>query len=284
MKDHFNFPNNDGGTPTLFVCAIPIGHVGDMTVRVRSCLMNTAVIFCEDTRQAQACLLAQGIWTNQRLIRMDQHQEKASFVQFDRCIATESVAYMTDAGSPAVSDPGAMLVAHARRMAIPVVTLPGPSALTAFLSGAGVLCHSFHFGGFFPRKLGDQDRQYDARITRQEVGIWLESPHRIVATIQRLSARYPSVEVVLAKELTKPHERYIFGTAMAVHSTLQSMDVRGEWIMMVDARSYVTDEQTRYNTVAKELKKIGILPKQIKPLSGVLSLNKNQLYEAYLRA
>ena len=121
--------------------------------------------WAEDTRQIQRLLKQLGIFRDQQLIRMDQYQEKRSFAAFETLISTQDVAYVSDAGSPGLSDPGALLVDYCRSNNIQVKCLPGPSALTTFIAGAGVLMGAFQFLGFFPRKEGDRKVCVDQLIT-----------------------------------------------------------------------------------------------------------------------
>ena len=165
---------------TLYVCVVPIGHDGDISHRVRDCLTTVPVIFCEDTRKTALLLKRLGIFLSQSLYRMDSHQESRSLVGFDRMISNGDVAGVTDAGAPGISDPGAGLVAHARRASILIKILPGVSSLSAFISGCGVSFSSFYFGGFLLKKISSLRRVIDACIAEQHVGIWFESPRRIL--------------------------------------------------------------------------------------------------------
>ena len=157
-------------------------------------MKTISVIFCEDTRVAKQFLIEQGIWTQQKLIRMDQFQEKKSFSRFDEFIEQHDVAYITDAGSPAVSDPGALLVDYARDLNINVKVLGGISAITVFLSGAGILMNEFAFGGFFPRKDGDINHALSLVVKSKSVQIWFESPKRILLSLLKISTSYPDLK------------------------------------------------------------------------------------------
>ena len=265
----------------LFVCSIPIGNIDDITTRVKHCLKNINVIFCEDTRKAKQLLFDQSIWNNQRLIRMDQYKEKESFYLFDKLIQEGDIAFITDAGSPAISDPGALLVNHARTIDIPVKILSGISALTAFLSGAGILSNEFYFGGFFPKKAGDITKALNFIVQSKLVGVWFESPKRITKTMLNLSDIYPDLKVVLAKELSKTYELFITGTVADICKKLSVIDTRGEWVFLLDARLFDVDDQIDYLTLAADLKSIGLTAKQVKQLAPLFDLNKNDLYDKF---
>lgn len=265
----------------LFICSIPIGHLKDITLNVKSCLQNVPIIFCEDTRKAKQFLFDQDIWNNQRLIRMDQYKEKASFNIFDQLIKVNDVAFITDAGAPAISDPGALLVKHARLTSIPVKVLGGISALTAFLSGAGILSNDFYFGGFFPKKNGEIVKAFRFITQGKLVGVWFESPKRILKTMEHISNAYPQLNVVLAKELSKPYELFISGLAIDVCDKLSKVDSRGEWVFLLDARAFEEDSTIDYLNLAADLKSIGLTAKQVKQLAPLFDLNKNDLYDKF---
>lgn len=265
----------------LFICSIPIGNTGDITLNVKSCLQDIAVIFCEDTRKAKQFLFDQNIWNNQRLIRMDQYKEKTSFDTFDKLIASNDIAFITDAGAPAISDPGALLVNHARSSFIPVKVLGGISALTTFLSGAGILSNEFYFGGFFPKKSGDMVKALEILTQLKCVGVWFESPKRILKTIQYISTIYPNLKMVAAKELSKTYELFISGKAADVCNKLSAVDSRGEWVFLLDARLFESDNNLDYLTLAEGLKSIGLTAKQVKQLAPLFDLNKNDLYDKF---
>jgi len=265
----------------LFICSIPIGNLDDITLSVTSCLKKVTVIFCEDTRMAKQFLFDHSIWNNQRLIRMDQYKEKESFELFDSLIKECDIAFITDAGSPAISDPGALLVNHARITNVSVKVLGGISALTTFLSGAGVLSNDFYFGGFFPKKEGDIAKALDLIIKSKLVGVWFESPKRILRALLNVSKLYPAIKVVAAKELTKSYELFLRGSVLDVCDQLSKLDTRGEWVFLLDARLIKLDYNQAYMSLAANLKAIGLTSKQVKQLAPLFDLNKNDLYDKF---
>ena len=268
-------------TYKLIICSIPIGHSDDITYRVKQCLKNISVIFCEDTRHAKVFLNNQGIWNDQILIRMDQYKEKNSFHVFDSYIQSNDVAYITDAGTPAISDPGALLVNYARTKGVPVSVLGGISSLTTFMMGAGVLTNEFYFGGFFPRKDGDIQEALAFVTSAKTVGIWFESPKRLLKSILVISQMFPNIEVVAAKELSKTYETFIRGQAINVYQELTRIDCRGEWVFLIDARYLSVDHDAYYLKLASDFKSIGLTAKQIKQIAPLFDLNKNDLYDKF---
>jgi 16S rRNA (cytidine1402-2'-O)-methyltransferase len=228
------------------VIATPIGNLEDLSPRARRVFGEVDGILCEDTRMTAKLLNAAGVARADggsfegRLSRFDQHAtgDRLDYVK-GRLEAGENLALVSDAGTPAVSDPGAVLVASLLSAGVSVVPIPGPSALTAFLSGAGFAEGSPVFRGFFPRKKGDRDAELDQaeNLPFSSVFVWFESPERIVDAIEFLAARQPSARAVAAKELTKLHERFFEGTLSDLTSHIQNAnaggEVRGEWVIGV---------------------------------------------------
>ncbi len=266
---------------SLYICSLPIGNDDDITYRIKACLARIPAIFCEDTRVTHLLLKRLDILGQQQLLRMDQHQESRSFAQFDRLIQTGDVAYVTDAGAPGLSDPGAGLVAHARSKGVSIEVLPGPSSLTAFISGCGVLFSSFYFGGFLPKKTNDIQRSFEAVMNQKTVGIWFESPKRLLATLSLLSQQDPTVPVVLAKELTKPYAAFFSGTVETVLALVSTEIIKGEWLIMVDARQIVTQTPNRYVDIAHALKSADLTARQVKQLAPLFDCKKNELYDYF---
>ena len=205
---------------------MPIGNAKDISQRAFDTLASVATIFCEDTRVTKALLQQWGILNQQTLTRMDQHQEKRSLSSFDAAIQMNDVAFVTDAGSPGLSDPGGLLVAHARAIGVPVILLPGPSALATFIAGCGVLLSDFYFGGFLPKKDGELAKA--CMPYKKSCGYLVRIPERIALFVPPLQILI-RIPVVIAKELTKEYEKFIRGSASEVHQKVVTMDCRGEW-------------------------------------------------------
>ena len=260
---------------------MPIGNAKDISQRAFDTLASVSTIFCEDTRVTKTALQQWGILNQQTLTRMDQHQEKRSLTRFDAAIQLGDVAFVTDAGSPGLSDPGGILVAHARTTGVPVVLLPGPSALATFIAGCGVLLNDFYFGGFLPKKEVELRKILQSVLIKNQVGIWFESPKRIVAFCSIMADINPNTHVVIAKELTKDYEKFIRGSASEVHQKVVTMDCRGEWVVMVDARSYKHDDSERIHGIATDLKNADLTGKQVKALAHLFDCKKNELYDKF---
>jgi 16S rRNA (cytidine1402-2'-O)-methyltransferase len=260
---------------------VPIGHVDDTTIRVQGCLNSVPAIACEDTRVTQQLLRALKVGHGPELFRMDQYQEKRSFHMFDRYITEGDVAYVSDAGSPGLSDPGALLVDYCYSNGISVQVLPGVSSLSAFISMSGCLINDFMFGGFLPKTERALTLAVDKVVANNQCSIWFESPKRIEATLAIVAAVYPQLSVVVAKEITKPYERVLRGAAEDVCDQLKDTDCRGEWVVMLDAREWTHSNEQQCKDVAQVCLDAGLTGKQVKMMAPLVDLPKNELYHQF---
>jgi 16S rRNA (cytidine1402-2'-O)-methyltransferase len=195
----------------LVVCPSPIGNLADVTLRVLDELRSADVVACEDTRHSRTLLERHGIAAP--LVALHEHNERARTPSLlARVEAGERVCLLTDAGFPAISDPGAHLVAAALGAGLRVVVLPGPSAVTTALVASGESGGGFQFAGFLPRSEG----ALASLVARLDaVGLPIvafESPRRLPATLRRLAARHPGRRACVCRELTKLHEEVARGT------------------------------------------------------------------------
>ena len=223
-----------GENGTLSIVATPIGNLEDITLRALRTLKECDVIYAEDTRVISKLLARYEI--KKPLQRLDAVTEtKKAGEVIARLEAGEHIAYVSDAGTPGVSDPGSRLVAQVRR-GLPYVlieAIPGPSALTAALSIAGLPTDHFFFFGFLPHKQGRQTAL--KKIAASDVPVVLyESPHRILKLLGELSHVGEERRVVVARELTKMHEEVLSGTASELAAKLEEKKaVRGEFVVIV---------------------------------------------------
>lgn len=198
---------------TLFVVATPIGNLEDISARALRVLRDVGVIAAEDTRRTRHLLQRYGITT--RSISFHEHNAKSKIPGLiSRMKLGESVAVVTDAGTPGVSDPGANLVRGAHADGIPVVPIPGPSAVTAAVSASGFETDSFVFLGFPPSKGSSRREWFDRLMALSRllpVAVFYEAPHRVAATLAAVARLLPSAEVAVCRELTKVHESVVIG-------------------------------------------------------------------------
>jgi 16S rRNA (cytidine1402-2'-O)-methyltransferase len=235
-------PNEPSQVPgVLWVVATPIGNLEDMSPRAKQTLERAHTLLCEDTRQGAKLVSALRIAkAMSRLERLDAHSgEKALKNWVARMQAGESFALITDAGTPAISDPGSALVRRAAEEGIEIIPIPGPSAVPTLLSVAGFEETSFTFRGFFPRNASEQKNELELALDSglSRVYIWFESPRRVSEALSRVAETCPEAPVAAAKELTKIHEKIFRGTALEIAREVQSEidreGERGEWIFAV---------------------------------------------------
>lgn len=280
---------------TLYVVSTPIGNLEDLTPRARRILGEVDGVLCEDTRMTAKLLNAAGVARADggsfegRLARFDQHASAGRLDGvLERLSSGENLAFVSDAGTPAISDPGAELVARAREAGFAVVPIPGASALTAFLAGAGFAEGTPVFRGFFPRKDSDRAAEIAALGTLPfvSIAVWFESPERIRETLARLAAELPEARAAVAKELTKRHERFYSGYLKDISSHIQGVvdasEIRGEWVIGVAfaARAETAgDEAEVWRKALICLINSGVSASQAaREISQVFGISRNAVY------
>jgi 16S rRNA (cytidine1402-2'-O)-methyltransferase len=219
---------------TLYVVATPIGNLEDITARALRVLKEVDVVACEDTRRTRALLAHFDIHTP--TVSYFEHNKLVRGPQLLRQLSEgRSVALVTDAGTPGISDPGFMLVRDARAAGITVVPVPGPAAVAAVLSAAGVPADRFVFDGFLPIKPGRRVNRLTALRELDTTIVLYESPHRILATLEALAAVFGEREIVVAREVTKQFEEIVRAPAAVQRERLAAAGVRGEFTVVIPA-------------------------------------------------
>jgi 16S rRNA (cytidine1402-2'-O)-methyltransferase len=219
---------------TLYLVATPIGNLEDITLRALRILRDeVSAIACEDTRQTQKLL--EYFQIRKPLISYHEHNEASRAAEIvERLQAGDSVAIVTDAGTPLISDPGYRAVTAAIEAGLSVVPLPGASAILTALAASGLAVDQFRYIGFLPHKTHARRQVFEELLTEKATVIAYESPHRILESLADLSDVLGDRQVVLGRELTKLHEEFLRGTAKEVHGTLSARDsVRGEMTMVI---------------------------------------------------
>ncbi len=222
---------NDG---KLYIVSTPIGNLEDITLRALRILKEVDYILCEDTRVTGKLLAHYDI--KSKLKRYDAHTSDTVHQNVvDDILNGKKVALVSDAGTPGISDPGVMLVQGVREAQVPLEVIPGPSAVTAAISLAGIAGNHFTFLGFVPHKKGRQTFFATLGDHLSPV-VFYESPHRIMKTLESLAKLQGDVQVTIARELTKIHEEVVVGTASKVQQYfLDNSDrVRGEFVVLVE--------------------------------------------------
>jgi 16S rRNA (cytidine1402-2'-O)-methyltransferase len=215
---------------TLFVVATPIGNLEDITLRALRVLREVSVIAAEDTRRTAHLLSRHAIAT--RTTSLHEHNEsKKTAAIVDRLLKGEDVALVSDAGTPTISDPGGHLIQEAVAAGIPVVAIPGPSAVMTALAASGLPTDIFTFLGFPPIRSKDRTRWFDTFANAPGTVVFFEAPHRIHGTLDELRRTIGDRHIIVGRELTKIHEEFIRGPISTVNTA--ELGERGEFTVVV---------------------------------------------------
>ena len=220
--------------PALYLVGTPIGNLEDITLRALRVLKEVDVIACEDTRQTQKLLNHFAIGT--RTTSYHEHNEMTKSAELVKEMQEgASVALVTDAGMPGISDPGYRLITLAIRHRVPVVPVPGASAFLAALVASGLPTDSFRFSGFLPAKRGERRTVLEGVKNSPRTQVFYEAPHRIVESLEDVvDVLGASRNVVVAREVTKIHEEFLRGRASEVLETLKKREaVKGEITLLI---------------------------------------------------
>ncbi len=222
--------------------ATPIGNLEDITYRAVQTLKSVDVIACEDTRHTRQLLNHFEI--SKRLIACHAHNEINSAKGIVELLGSGlDVAFVSDAGTPGISDPGARVVTAVREAGFPIVPIPGPSAVATLVSVAGYVGKSFTFEGFLSPRKGRRTQRLVQLLERDEAFVLYESPFRIVKTLEEIAALDAKRMVVAGREMTKKFEEFLQGSAGEVASTLEGRDaIKGEFAVLVAPRKVGEDD------------------------------------------
>jgi 16S rRNA (cytidine1402-2'-O)-methyltransferase len=217
---------------TLYLVGTPIGNQGDMSPRGRGVLASVLLVACEDTRTCRKLFSWLDLPAPELVPYHDRNAERVLPGILARLVAGVDVALVTDAGMPAIQDPGYRLVVAARGRGIPVVPVPGPSAFLLALAASGLPTDRFAFLGFAPRK--GREAWWREALEREETVVVYEAPTRAARTAAQVAALAPDRPVCLARELTKVHEEFVGGSARAVAEELAGRErILGECVLVV---------------------------------------------------
>ncbi len=271
---------------TLYLVPTPIGNLGDLSRRAAETFAQVDFIAAEDTRVTLKLLNHLGL--KKPLVSYYRHNtEEAGQQVLSRLLQGESCALCTDAGTPAVSDPGEDLVALCAENGVPVVPLPGPCALTTALCASGLGTARFVFEGFLPMNKKNRRERLEALEGEERTMIFYEAPHKLSATLKDLLAAFgPDRRVSLCRELTKLHEEIARTTLGAAAERYQAEVPRGEFVLVVEGAPARPEEEY---TLADGLERVKTLMAQglsrkdaVKRAAGELDLSRNELYNAAL--
>ncbi|MFO7293972.1 MAG: 16S rRNA (cytidine(1402)-2'-O)-methyltransferase [Actinomycetes bacterium] len=241
----------------LFLCATPIGNLEDASPRLARTLREADVIYAEDTRRTAKLLAALGVTGELRSYFVGNERRRTADIAADLA-AGRDVALVTDAGSPAVSDPGASAVEAARRVQAEVVVVPGPSAVVAAVMGSGMVDGRFVFEGFLERRGRDRSRQLERIATGDAPTVLFLSPHRAAADAEALAeACGEDRRVCVARELTKMHEELWWGTLGELVDKWRQDPPRGELTLVVAEAEEPEPDLERALEIARRLVSAG---------------------------
>jgi 16S rRNA (cytidine1402-2'-O)-methyltransferase len=208
----------------------------DITLRALEALKTADIVAAEDTRHSGILLHHHGI--SRPMISFHQHNEASRSAELvEQIAAGKSVALITDAGMPGVSDPGFRLVRACRERDLPVTVLPGPSAVITALAGSGLPTHSFYFGGFLPVKSGQRRSELERALAREETSIYFESPYRLLKSLVCLGELAPASQICVARELSKKFEEYRRGNPGELAQHYETRPPKGEITLLISNQS-----------------------------------------------
>jgi 16S rRNA (cytidine1402-2'-O)-methyltransferase len=270
----------------LYVVSTPIGNLDDITLRALMVLRNVDLIAAEDTRHTRQLL--QYFSIHKPLLAVHDHNEMQ---QKDKIIEQikegKAIALVSDAGTPLISDPGFTVVRALQEQHLPVITIPGPSALTAALSIAGLPCAQFIFEGFLPAKAGARVARLQQLKRETRTQVFYASVHRVQEDVNAIAAVYGEMRaMMLLRELTKRHETSVFGTVAKVQHYLATDEhaLKGEFVLVVAGDSAVHEEVTvETERLLKILLPVLPLKQAVTIVSEILGVAKNSVYEMALR-
>jgi 16S rRNA (cytidine1402-2'-O)-methyltransferase len=248
----------------LYLVATPIGNLEDITLRGLNVLKTVDLIACEDTRHTGRLLQHFGI--SKATISYHEHNERERAAELvERLAAGASIALVSDAGTPGISDPAYRLVTAAIERGIEVIPIPGAAALLAGLVASGLPTDSFYFAGFLPPKQQARRERLEALQTIRATLVLYEAPHRIRETLADALEMFGNRPAVIARELTKLHEEFWRGSLSELHERMHAQEPRGEMVLLIGGWQEEADGQA-----------VGSITEQIETLMRELNLSRNE--------
>jgi 16S rRNA (cytidine1402-2'-O)-methyltransferase len=263
----------------LYLVATPIGNLADITERAIDTLRAVYIIACEDTRHTQKLLNHLGIKT--KLVSYHEHNENVRAAELlEYLIAGRSVAVVSDAGTPAINDPGSRIVQRAIENGIEIVSIPGPSAVITALPASGLPTDAFFFGGFLPAKRGERQRRLRELANIPATLVFYEAPHRLAASLADCAAELGDRDAVVARELTKLHEQYSRGTLAELANQFSFTPAKGEIVLLIDrGRSEAVAPLSSLAERVSELESAGVERKSaLKQAAREFGLSRSEAY------
>jgi 16S rRNA (cytidine1402-2'-O)-methyltransferase len=276
--------SKSNGAACLYIVATPIGNLKDMTYRAVETLKHVSVIACEDTRTSHVLLQHYAI-TTPTLSFHEHNSSKMSEKLLTQLGEGESIALLSDAGTPLISDPGEGLVKAVWEAGYRVVPIPGASSVMAALSAAGVITEGFYFAGFLPSKTSERDARIRFLRALPVTAILFEAPHRIQETLTTLAKQLGNRKAVIARELTKTHETFHRGTLESLADAMKETTVRGEIVLLIEPSEAegALQDTTMVDSLLKDA--LSRLPKSAAAaeVAKATGLPRQEMYERAIR-
>ena len=268
---------------TLYIVSTPIGNLEDITLRALKVLKEVDVIAAEDTRHSLKLLNHYGISRHLMSYWGEREKEKSEEI-LSRLHAGQSVALISDAGTPGISDPGGVLIRKAVEGGISVIPVPGPSALIAAISVSGLSVKEFTFVGFLPPKKIQRRKMLIELGLEKRVQVFYEAPHRVRGTLQDMAEIFGERKAVVIKEITKIHEDVLRGSLVDITTMLRNTTIAGEYVIIVEGKRR---EDISFDDAVSEvralMKKGKGRKEAVRTVSELYGLSKKELYEKSLQ-
>lgn len=273
---------------TLYLVATPIGNLKDITLRALDVLGDVDVIACEDTRHTRKLLNHYGI--NGKTISYHEHNEATRAPELiDRMLNGQSIALVSDAGTPAIADPGFRLVQTTADAGIQVISIPGPVAFVTAIVATGLPTDAIHFGGFLPSKKGERRKRLEECADISATLVFYEAPHRLAKSLADCLDVLGDRKVVVARELTKIHEGIVRGTLSELAARYSASPVKGELVLIIDRshesksdafrRSFAGDQTTLEKRIRDLVEREGLDKKAaLKKAAKEFGLSRSEAY------
>lgn len=266
----------------LYIVSTPIGNLEDITLRALRILKEVDIIAAEDTRHSLKLLNFYGI-SRPLLSYWSEREKVRTEAIIDKLRSGMSAALISDAGTPGISDPGAVLIKQAIKEGINIIPVPGPSALIAAISVSGISTGEFAFIGFLPSKAVQRQKKLTELAREARTLVFYEAPHRLLDTISDMESVFGGREAALAKEITKIHEEVLRGTLPELLAALESKTIAGEYVIIIEGekREGMTMDEA-LNEIRSLMKKGRGRKEAVRIVSEEYGLSKKALYDKSL--
>lgn len=267
----------------LCLVPTPIGNLEDISKRSLSVLMDAELIFCEDTRVTKKLLNLLGErnnldFSNKEYKSFHSHNENQILKSLDKETFSKNVVYVSDAGMPCVSDPGATLVDYCIKNNIPYDVLPGANAILTAYAMSGFTHTTFSFYGFLDHKGVSRASKLDSVLNDDKLGILYESPHRLLKLLEELSIKDGNRTIFLAKEISKLHQKTYKNSAINLFNEFKDINIKGEWVVIVEPK-----EKVGFNLELNDILTLDIAPKiKAKLVAKMTGQSIKEVYQQFL--